>query len=105
MPTTVFAGDPYDLAPLIGENVELLLGSAAVLDTKLSELDAKKANTDWLQHMADRSHLQGLYYCFIRWSCTSAGTADRAAIGKVLEFPRASPETSSNLRATGGKVR
>ena len=38
--TSLFDGDPYDLTPLAGEEIGLLLGSAAVLKTKLDELEA-----------------------------------------------------------------
>jgi hypothetical protein len=98
----LFHGDPYLLTPLAAEEISLLLGSAAVLATKLTELEDKKPErTDELyvlQRMNRRSHLTNLMQCFVRWSCVAAGRNGEKAIAEVLEFMRALPESSTNLR-------
>jgi len=57
--TSLFHGDPYGLTPLVGEEIGLLLGSAAVLRTKLDELEANKPEradqSFWLNQMSRRS--------------------------------------------------
>jgi hypothetical protein len=102
--TPLFSGDPYELTPLVQEEIGLLLGSAAILDTKLTELeDQKPERADqlyWLQLMGRRSSLNNLLNCFIRWSCAAAGKSGAQAIAEVLNFLHALPESSVNLRAT-----
>lgn len=77
--TSLFHGDPYGLTPLAGEEIGLLLGSAAVLKTKLDELEANKPERAdqlfWLNQMNRRSYLNNLLHCFVRWSCIAAGRA------------------------------
>jgi hypothetical protein len=102
--TSLFSGDPYDLTPLAQDEIGLLLGSAAILDTKLSELEDQKSDRAdqlyWLQLMGRRSSLNNLLNCFIRWSCVAAGKSGSRAIDEVLHFLHALPESSVNLRAT-----
>ncbi len=101
--SSVFSGDPYELTPLVQEHIRLLLGSAAILDTKLSELNDKKPERAdqlyWLELMGRRSYLNSLINCFVRWSCVAAGKSGSEAIADVLNFLHALPEHSVNLRA------
>ncbi|WP_162913951.1 hypothetical protein [Taklimakanibacter lacteus] len=100
--TGMFHGNPYALTPLVIEEIGLLLGSAAVLSTKLDQLDAEmpsKANElHMLQEMNRRSYLDNLMQCFVRWSCVAAGDDGEKSTSIVLEFMRALPEGSTNLR-------
>ena len=99
---SLFHGDPYDLTPLAGEQIGLLLGSAAVLKTKLDELEAnqpeKADQLFWLNQMNRRSYLSNLLHCFVRWSCIAAGRAGTSSVQEVLEFMRALPEQDDLLR-------
>lgn len=99
---SLFHGNPYDLTPLVGEQIGLLLGSAAVLKTKLDELEAnqpeKADQLFWLNQMKRRSYLSNLLHCFVRWSCIAAGQAGTFSVREVLEFMRALPEQDDLLR-------
>jgi hypothetical protein len=91
-----FHGEPYDLAPLAVKHIDLLLGTALVVDTKretLKEqpLDKKKPEAG-LERYNQLQHLSNLADGFVRWACLSAAKADLASITNVLEFLRALPE-------------
>lgn len=100
--TSLFHGDPYNLTPLAGEEIGLLLGSAAVLKTKLDELEASQPERAdqlfWLNQMNRRSYLNNLLHCFVRWSCIAAGRAGTSSVHEVLDFMRALPEQDDLLR-------
>lgn len=100
--TSIFHGDPYDLTPLVGEEINLLLGSAAVLNTKLAEHDAeapeRASQLVWMERMARKSYLNNLLHTFVRWSCIAAGKVGPKAVQEVLEFMRALPDGNDNLR-------
>lgn len=100
--TSLFHGDPYELTPLVREEISLLLGSAAVLKTKLDALEAEKPeHADqlfWMQQMGRRSYLNSLLHCFVRWSCIAAGKAGLQSVQEVLDFMRALPEDNDDLR-------
>ena len=100
--TSLFHGGPHDLTPLVGEEINLLLGSAAVLKTKLSELEAEKPERAdelyWMQRMGRQSYLNNLLHCFVRWSCIAAGKSGTTAVQEVLDFMRALPEGNDDLR-------
>lgn len=99
--TSLFHGDPYHLTPLAGEEIGLLLGSAAVLNTKLDELEASKperaGQSFWLNYTNRRSYLNNLLDCFVRWSCIAAGRAGTFSVQEVLDFMRALPERDDVL--------
>lgn len=100
--TGLFHGEPYALTPLAGEEISLLLGSAAVLATKLAELESEKperVDEVWvLKQMNRRSHLTNLMQCFVRWSSVAAGSRGGSSVDEVLGFLRALPEQSTNLK-------
>ena len=100
--TSLFHGDPYALTPLAGEEIGLLLGSAAVVKTKLDELEANQPERAdqlfWLNQMSRRSYLNNLLHCFVRWSCIAAGRAGTSSVQEVLDFMRALPEQDYFLR-------
>jgi hypothetical protein len=100
--TSLFHGDPYELTPLVREEIGLLLGSAAVLKTKLDELEAEKPERAdqlfWMRQMGRRSYLNNLLHCFVRWSCIAAGKAGVQSVQEVLDFMRALPENNDDLR-------
>lgn len=96
-----FDGGPYDLAPLAVKHIDLLLGTAAVVDAKretLKEqpLDKKKPESR-LERYNQLQHLSGLADSFVRWACLSAAKADLVSITSVLEFLRALPEGRDQL--------
>lgn len=100
--TSIFHGDPYDLTPLVCEEINLLLGSAAVLNTKLAEHDAeapeRASELVWMERMGRKSYLNNLLHTFVRWSCIAAGKMGPKAVQEVLEFMRALPEGNEDLR-------
>lgn len=100
--TSLFHGSPYNLTPLAGEEIALLLGSAAVLKTKLDELEVSQPERAdqlfWLNQMNRRSYLNNLLHCFVRWSCIAAGKAGTSPVREVLDFMRALPEQDDLLR-------
>jgi hypothetical protein len=99
-----FHGDPYELTPIVVEEIDLLLGSAAVVDSRLTELDTKPVDRTnplaGLERMNLRSRLFHLENGFVQWACAAAGKTGRADIEKVLTFLRALPEDSARLRGT-----
>jgi hypothetical protein len=100
-----FHGEPYDLAPIAANAIDLLLGSAAVLDGKLTALkeqpiDQKNPAAGMERH-AQVQHLSHLSETFVRGACISASKTDLASIKSVLGFLRALPEDSYRL---AGKI-
>jgi hypothetical protein len=92
----VFHGEPYDLAPLAVRHIDLLLGTAAVVDAKRealkdAPLDNKKPEAG-MERYSQLQHLGNLADAFVRWACISAAKTDLASIKSVLEFLRALPE-------------
>ena len=98
-----FHGEPYDMASVAAKQIDLLLGSAAVLDGKLTALkDApidKKREEAAIERENQLRYLDDLSDSFIRWACLSAAKADLAAITSVLNFLRGLPEGSDRLVA------
>jgi hypothetical protein len=101
--SAVFHGDPYALTPLAQEEITFLLGSAAVIATKLDELKANEPQqadeATWWDLRRHRSYLDTLLECFARWSCIAAGSAGVDEVNQILEFLRHLPESSQRLRA------
>jgi hypothetical protein len=100
-----FHGEPYDLAPIAATEIDLLLGSAAVLDGKLMALNEqpidKKNPAAGMERQAQVQHLSSLSDSFVRWACISAAKTDLASIKSVLNFLRALQEGSYRL---AGKI-
>jgi hypothetical protein len=98
-----FHGEPYDMAPVAAKQIDLLLGSAAVLDSKLTALkDApldKKNEAAGIERESRLQYLDHLSDSFVRWACLSAARAELLAITSVLKFLRALPEGSDRLVA------
>jgi hypothetical protein len=100
----LFHGAPYELTPLAGEEIDLLLGSAAVVAQKLKEFDdgAEAAPKDFFA-LRERDHkrwlLSSLEKSFVRWACTAAGRYGAASVKKVLSVLEGLPEDSNSLRA------
>ena len=96
-----FHGEPYDLAPLAAKHIDLLLGTAAVVDAKRDILKEqpidKKRLEAGLERQNQLQHMSILADSFVRWACLSAAKADPASIKSVLEFLRALPEGSDRL--------
>ncbi len=100
----VFHGDPYELTPLALEEIDLLLGSAAIIADKLdvlnsTPLDQKNPVAGW-ERMGARSKLSSLLDAFVRWACVAAGNAGSDAINKVLAVLHGLPEGSTRMAAT-----
>lgn len=99
---SLFHGNPYELTPLAAEKIGLLLGSAAVLKTKLDELQTsqrERADASFLlSQMSRSSYLNNLLHCYVRWACIAAGRAGVSSIQEVLDFMRALPEKDDLLR-------
>jgi hypothetical protein len=99
----MFHGAPYELTPLAGEEIDLLLGSAAIVAQKLKEFEANTANTpaDFLSQIERRNQHQALVdleRSFVQWACTAAGRYGVASVEKVLSILRNLPEDSDSLR-------
>jgi hypothetical protein len=97
-----FHGDPYELTPIAAEEIDLLLGCAALLDVKLTDLDATPPDASnpmagW-DRIGRRGHLSNMMSSFVRWACIAAGETDTVAVEKVLTFLRGLPEASTRLR-------
>ena len=100
----LFRGAPYELAPLAGEEIDLLLGSAAIVAQKLKEFDnssddAPKDCLSLLERHNKRWTLSSLENSFVRWNCTAAGRYGVASVKKVLSVLEGLPEDSDSLRA------
>ncbi|HEY5067092.1 MAG TPA: hypothetical protein VIJ04_19995 [Xanthobacteraceae bacterium] len=97
-----FHGEPYDLAPVAAEEIDLLLGSAAVLDGKLTALNGEKVTSKdesvW-ERQARRQHLLSLLESFVRWACISAAKAGQTSLEAVLKILRSLPDGSERLIA------
>jgi hypothetical protein len=97
-----FYGEPYDLAPVAAKEIDLLLGSAAILDGKLTALNDEKATRKdesvW-DRRARRQHLSNLSESFVRWACISAANAGQTSLEAVLKILRSLPEGSNRLVA------
>lgn len=100
----VFRGAPYELTPLAGEEIDLLLGSAAIAAQKLRDFDANTANEpgdflSQLQRRSQRDALANLEMSFVQWACTAAGRYGVASVEKVLGILKNLPADSDSLRA------
>jgi hypothetical protein len=100
----VFHGDPYELTPIVAEEIDLLLGSAALIAGRLQDiakkpLDSKKPAASW-ERLGLRSRLNSLMDSYVRWACVAAGKSGHASIEKVLTLMRNLPADSDHLRAT-----
>lgn len=96
-----FHGDPYDLAPIAGKEIDLLLGSAAILDGKLTALNDEKPkkDDDFWERKALQQHFSGVSEAFVRWACLSAAREGQDSIEAVLKILRSLPEGSYRLVA------
>ena len=100
----LFHGAPYELTPLAREEIDLLLGSAAIVTQKLKEFDDTAASgpKDFFA-LRERDHkrwlLSSLEKSFVRWACTAAGRYGSASVKKVLSVLEGLPEDSNSLRA------
>jgi len=83
------------------KQIDLLLGSAAVLDGKLTALKDtpldKKNQDAGLERESRLQYLDHLSDSFVLWACLLAAKADLAAITSVLKFLRGLPEGSDRL--------
>jgi hypothetical protein len=100
----IFHGAPYELTPLAGEEIDLLLGSAAIVAQKLKDFENNTATTprdflSLLERTNQRYALSSLENSFVRWACTAAGRYGVASIEKVLGVLKNLPEDSDSLRA------
>jgi hypothetical protein len=96
-----FHGEPYDIVPLAAKHIDLLLGTAAVIEVRLTNLrdqplDEKKPEAA-LERQNKLQHLAHLSNALVRWACISAAKTGLASIKSVLEFLRALPEGSDRL--------
>jgi hypothetical protein len=100
----VFSGDPYELTPIVAEEIDLLLGSAAIIATRLQNVSTKSLDPKnplaGMERMGLTSRLNGLMNSFVRWACVAAGKAGPAAIDKVLTMMRGLPADNNEPRAT-----
>ncbi len=95
-----FHGEPYDLAPIAAKEIDLLLGSALILDGKLNALIEEKQKPkgdDVLVRRLQQQHLSTLLEAFVRWACIAAAKTDRASLDAVLKILRSLPEGSDRL--------
>jgi hypothetical protein len=99
----LFHGDPYELTALASEEIDLLLGSAVLLDGKLDEPEPtpeRQADTLYaLERMNRRSGVSNRAHSFVRWACIGAGRKGPVAVSGVLTFLRGVPETAERLRS------
>jgi hypothetical protein len=100
----LFYGEPYELTVLASEEVDLLLGSAALLDGKLDEPEnfGPELNRDplyALQRENRRSGISNRAHSFVRWACIGARRKGPDAVNKILTFLRGLPESSERLRS------
>lgn len=97
----LFHGEPYDMAPLAAKHIDLLLGTAAVLEARLANLREQPLDKEKPEAGMERQnkllHLANLSESFVRWACLSGAKADLASIKSVLGFLRALPEGSDRL--------
>ena len=96
-----FHGEPYDLAPIAAKEIDLLLGSAAIADGKLTALleEKPKKNDDVWERKARQQHLSSVSEAFVRWACISAAKEGQGLIEAVLKILRSLPEGSNRLVA------
>ena len=100
-----FQGHPYELTPVAAEEIDLLLGCAAVVATKLEEFDNSKDGQlakdflNALDRMHRRSSLSSIMDSFVCWACEAAGRCGAASVQKVLSVLRGLPEGSDRVRA------
>jgi hypothetical protein len=96
-----FHGEPYDLAPLAAKHIDLLLGTAAVMEAKLANLREQPLDKSRPESGMERQnrlqHLANLSDALARWACLSAAKTDLASVKSVLGFLRALPEGSDRL--------
>lgn len=96
-----FHGEPYDLAPIAAKEIDLLLGSAAILDGKLTALKEEKSkkDDDFWERKALEQHFSSVSEAFVRWACISAAKSGQASVEAVLKILRSLPEGSNRLVA------
>ena len=99
----VFHGAPYELLPLVAEEIDLLLGNAAILDTELLRLDSEKAPQGGnmlsaMERESRRMRLSTLRDTFLNWACAAAGKEGPVGVDKILSFLHGLPESSERLR-------
>jgi hypothetical protein len=99
--TGFFHGEPYDLAPLAAKHIDLLLGTAAVLEARLTHLREqpldKKSPDAGMERQGKLQHLANISEALVRWACLSAAKTGLGSVKSVLEFLRALPEGSDRL--------
>jgi hypothetical protein len=98
----LFHGEPYELTPLAAEEIDLLLGTAALIDAKLDEVNKdKERKTDFLDAMYQmnrRSAFANRAHALVNWACMGACASGPAAVNKILGFLKGLPEGSDRLR-------
>ncbi|MFT3728629.1 MAG: hypothetical protein QM759_12465 [Terricaulis sp.] len=98
----VFSRLPDFLRPLAVQQLDQLLGAAAIVDDKLTEFDrsAKASARDqlsYLEGMNFRARARRLQSGFLAWACSAAGQ-DIIAIRKVTGFLASLPDDRERLR-------
>lgn len=105
-------GDLSDLTPSPEDEIDNLLGAAAVIDDKVQRLKKPAAPTltdptpeparDYLRVMERQntiSMFQGIQSTFARWACEASGAAGPTRVAKLVEFGRQLPDDRDDLRA------
>ncbi|MCP4406812.1 MAG: hypothetical protein GY807_03460 [Gammaproteobacteria bacterium] len=100
----VFSGGLYGLQDLASEEIENLLGAAALLDDIInapaSELqDVRPAGLVELQRLNRNTVLNGIQDTLIEWACTAASTAGRGQVTELVEFYKNLPDDRESLKA------
>jgi hypothetical protein len=97
-------GRSDELTSIVIGEIDLLLGSAAILLQRSDELDREPLDPrDPLAGMtrwSKRSQINHQASAFVGWACAAAGRSGPDAIGKILDFLAGLPEDSDALRAT-----
>jgi hypothetical protein len=95
--------DVGDLAPLIVEEIDFLLGTAAIILDKLKVELAKpqdpKDPSAFYKRMGIKQRLEAPAQTYIRWACQAASGAGADAIEKVLSFYAGLPEENTELKS------
>jgi hypothetical protein len=97
-------GRADELMPILVDQIDHLLGSAALVLQRLEEVIKAPVDPNdplgGMTRMSLRSRLNHLASTFIQWACAAAGHSGAAAVEKVLKFLSGIPEGSERLRAT-----
>jgi hypothetical protein len=101
----VFRGAPYELTPLANEEIDLLLGHAAIVTHKIKEFEESPKGTandflSTLERMNKRNALSSLEDSFIEWACTAAGRYGAKSIEKVISVLEGLPDGTDSLKAS-----